>query len=87
MVDALTQGDLDTQHPLFNVVAERLKGLQKQGVLRAGSDIEIRAYSHLGAFASTLLFEKQHRGEDVDKLAERFAREWSRLLEHGMYKK
>ena len=85
MMDALTQGELDRRHPLYKTVKKRLSVLVKQGKLAPKADLEVRTYIHLGVIAATLLFEKQHRGENSDALAKRFAKEWSEILQHGMF--
>ncbi|MCB1688299.1 MAG: TetR/AcrR family transcriptional regulator [Halioglobus sp.] len=85
MMDALTQGELDRRHPLYKTVKKRLSVLVKQGKLAPKADLEVRTYIHLGVIAATLLFEKQHRGENTDALAKRFAKEWSEILQHGMF--
>lgn len=85
MMDALTQGKLDRRHPLFKTVKKRLSDLVKHGKVTAKADLEVRTYIHLGVIAATLLFEKQHRGENVDTLARRFAKEWCDILQQGMF--
>ncbi len=84
MVDALTRGELNKQHPLYKQVRKRLKDLQRRGDLAEDVDLEVRTYIHLGQIAATLLWQKQHEGEDPDKLAARFAREWTRTLQERM---
>jgi AcrR family transcriptional regulator len=80
MVDAITKGELDSSHPLYQAITDRLKYLKKNKKLANDVDLEVRAYIHLGSIAAALLFQQQHDGEDTAKLAERFTREWVRLL-------
>lgn len=84
MIDALTTGELNARHPLFKLIRRRLKEQQKSGRLSTNKDLEILAYIHLGTIASTLLLQSVHKGDDTDKLARRFAREWCDILEPGM---
>jgi AcrR family transcriptional regulator len=84
MVDALTKGELNNKHPLYRLVMERLRYLQKNGKLARDCDLEVRTYIHLGSIAATLLFEKQNEGEDMEKLAARFTREWTGILQSSM---
>lgn len=80
MVDAITKGELDSSHPLYEAITDRLKYLKKKKKLAKDIDLEVRAYIHLGSIAAALLFQQQHEGEDAAKLAERFTREWVRVL-------
>ncbi len=84
MVDALTKGELNAKHPLYKAVFQRLKYLQKEGGLAPDADIEARTYIHLGSNAAALLFQKQNEGADVRVLTERFATEWTRILQADM---
>jgi AcrR family transcriptional regulator len=84
MVDALTRGELNAKHPLYKQVRNRLRDLQRKGTLASDVDLEVRTYIHLGQIAATLLWQKQHEDEDPKKLAERFAREWTRTLQEQM---
>lgn len=80
VVDALGGGDLGLQDPLYKLVFNRLKKQQAEGKLDADIDVEILTYIHLGSIASTLLLLAQHKRGSVDKLAERFADQWSKIL-------
>jgi len=84
MVDALTKGEFDPSHPLFKVVMKRLKYLKKRGGLHPSTDLEVHAFIHLASSAAALMLQKQHEGEAPDALAERFTREWTRILQPGL---
>jgi AcrR family transcriptional regulator len=86
ITDALSGGGLDLHDPLFQSVKERLTLLQSQGGLKPDFDLEILTYIHLGgSIASTLLLREHCKDQDMDELAERFARDWSRVLQGGMF--
>ena len=85
MVDALMGGGLDLHHPLYKQVLKRLRKLQREGRVRKDADLGILTFIHLGSIASTLLLGNQHGNYNVDKLTERFTREWCRVLEGDMF--
>ena len=85
MVDALTKGDLDSRHPLYKQLAARLREQKKRGKFRPDTDIEVMTCIHLGSIAGVLLLESRHKGGNTAKLARRFAREWSWVLENEVY--
>jgi AcrR family transcriptional regulator len=86
MIESAMAGtDLGREHPLYELLLKRLKQLKKSGRARAGIDLEISAYIMLGSIASTIMLGAQHKGEDVNWLAERFAGEWNRLLQEGIF--
>ena len=88
MLDALAGGEFDLCDPLYSAVSERLNKIKAAGGLEHDVDVEIMSYIHLGgSIASALLLRDQHKGDDPDDLAERFAREWTRVLESGMFHK
>lgn len=84
LVDSLVSGDYFLTDPLCQDVASRINQSQQTGGLREDLDPEVSTCIHLGNIASALLFLEQHRGEDIDLLAERYSREWCRYLEGGV---
>ena len=85
IADALAGGDLGLHDPLYQLVSNRLKLLQEAGRVSSDIDVEILTYIHLGSIASTLLLWEQHKDGDLDELAERFAKQWSRILQDSMF--
>jgi hypothetical protein len=62
-----------------------LKELKASGKARADIDVEILTYITFGSIASTIMLGAQRKGEDLDTLSERFANEWNRILEKGIF--
>ncbi len=85
ITDAMAGTDLDQGHPLYKLVLNMLKELKASGKARADIDVEILTYITFGSIASTIMLGAQRKGEDVDTLAERFANEWNRILEKGIF--
>jgi AcrR family transcriptional regulator len=82
---ALAGKDLDPQHPLYKLVSKMLKQHTASGIARAGIDLEIMTYIQLGSIATTIMLGEQHRGGDLNELAERFTNEWIRILRGGIF--
>jgi AcrR family transcriptional regulator len=83
---AMAGTDLDRGHPLYNLVLRLLKELQASGRARPGMDVEMMTYIMFGSIAATIVFGAQRKGDDPDWLSERFANEWNRIMEQGIYK-
>lgn len=82
---AMVGTDLYHDHPLYKLVLTRLKELQASGKARADIDVEILTYIMFGSIASTIMLGAQHKGVNVDTLAERFTNEWNRILKEGIF--
>jgi len=88
MITAAMAGtDLDREHPLHKLLMGLLKELRDSGNARKDVDLEILTYILFGAIASTVMLGAQRTGDNVDRLAERFANEWTRVLEGGIFRK
>ena len=82
---AMGGADLDRQHPLYKMVLNMLRGFKESGQARPDLDVEVLTYIMFGSIASTIMFGAQRKGDEVDWLAERFANEWSRILQEGIF--
>jgi AcrR family transcriptional regulator len=88
MITAAMGGtDLDRGHPLYKLVLGLLKELKASGRARHDIDVEIMTYIMFGSIASTVMLAAHRKGEALDRLAERFANEWDRMMEEGMFTK
>lgn len=87
IADAMAGEDLHHRHPLYKLVLRLLKELKESGQARADIDLEILTYIMFGSIASTIMLGVQRKGEDLDKLSERFANEWNRILQEGIFAK
>jgi AcrR family transcriptional regulator len=85
IADALAGRDLDPDHPLCEMVLKMLRQLIASGKARADIDLEIMTYIMLGTIATTIMLGEQHKGGDLDALAERFANEWRHILRDGIF--
>jgi AcrR family transcriptional regulator len=86
MITAAMAGeDLYRDHPLYKLVLNMIKELKASGKGRADVDAEILTFIMFGSIASTIMLGAQRKGEDVDRLAERFVREWNRILQEGIF--
>ena len=82
---AMGGADLDRQHPLYKLVLGLLRDFKGTGKAAADLDLEVLTYIMFGSIASTLMFSAQNKDDNVDRLAERFASEWSRILQEGIF--
>jgi AcrR family transcriptional regulator len=82
---AMAGADLDRQHPLYKLLLGMLRDFKGTGKAPADLDVEVLTYIMFGSIASTLIFGAQHKGDDVDRLAERFTNEWIRILQEGIF--
>ncbi|HTV96169.1 MAG TPA: TetR/AcrR family transcriptional regulator [Steroidobacteraceae bacterium] len=87
IADALAGRDLDPHHPLYKLVMKMLRQLIASGSARADIDLEIMTYIMLGTIATTIMLGEQHKGGDLDALAERFTKEWRHILRDGIFAK
>ena len=81
---ALAGRDLDPHHQLYKLVSQMLRELKTRGGARPDVDLEIMTYIMLGSLATTIMLGAQHKGGDMNKLAERFTNEWNRILNEGI---
>jgi AcrR family transcriptional regulator len=82
---AMAGRDLDRQNPLYRLVVKMLKELRASGRVNHEVDTEILSYIMFGSIASTIMLGAHRKGDDVDKLAERFTYEWGRILREGIF--
>ena len=87
IADALAGRDLDPHHPLYRLVMKMLRQLIAIGKARADIDLEIVTYIMLGTIATTIMLGEQHKGGDLNALAERFTNEWRHILLGGIFAK
>lgn len=87
IADALAGRDLDPQHPLYKLVQKMLRQLIASGKARADIDLKIMTYIMLGTIATTIMLGEQHKGGDLDAVAERFTNEWAHILRDGIFAK
>jgi len=86
MITAAMAGrDLDRQNPLYRLVVQMLKELRASGRVNHEVDTEILSYIMFGSIASTIMLGAHRKGDDLDKLAERFTNEWGRILREGIF--
>lgn len=85
IVAAMNGTNLDQEHPLYKLVHHRLRDLKKDGKLRADVDLETMAYINFGSLASCIMLAAQSKGDELDEIAVRFANEWTRSLEQGIF--
>jgi AcrR family transcriptional regulator len=86
MINAAMAGKgLDRLHPLYKRVVKMIKELSASGRARSDIDPEIMTYIMFGSIASTVMLGAHNQEEDVNELAERFTKEWGRILRDGIY--
>jgi AcrR family transcriptional regulator len=86
MITAAMAGrDLDRQNPLYRLVVKMLKELRASGRVNHEVDTEILSYIMFGSIASTIMLGAHRKGDDLDKLAERYTNEWGRILREGIF--
>jgi AcrR family transcriptional regulator len=85
LADALAGRVLDGTHPLSRLMTQMLDDFTKSGVGRPGIDVEVLSSILLGAVASMVMQGHQRGGDDVEKTAVRFGREFSLMLRQGIF--
>ena len=84
IADAIAGRELSTDHPINRMVRQTLKHMQSTGEARADLDVEILSYIFLG-MTSTLVMLSRLPDSDHEQLAQRFTRELSNFLRHGIF--
>lgn len=84
IADAIAGRELSTDHPINRMVRQTLKQMQSTGEARADLDIEILSYIFLG-MTSTLVMLSRLPDSDHEQLAQRFTRELSNFIRHGIF--
>lgn len=82
--DSLSGYGLGLTDPLYKAVNQRIKKRRKTGYMEHDLDPEVTTFIQFGSICSTLLFVDQHPNINTDKLAKRFAKQWSEILEAGI---
>lgn len=82
--DAIAGRELSADHPINRMVRQTLKHMQNTGEARADLDVDMLAYIFLG-MTSTLVMLSRLPDSDPDELAQRFTRELSNLIRHGIF--
>lgn len=85
LIDVLSSGNFDLTDPLFRAVNSRMVKSKQLGELRSDLDTEVSTYLHLGGMLATLVLQQQNPQCSNDELAERFASEWCRYLQGGVF--
>ncbi len=80
LVDSINGTRLDKKDPLFSTVYNILAELQKLGIFSADADVEVSAYIQLSTIMTVLLLREQDKDASVTNIAERYTKEWSRIL-------
>ncbi len=80
LVDSLNGTRLDKNDPLFSTVYNILAELQKLGIFSADADVEVSAYIQLSTIMTVLLLREQDKDASAYNIAERYTKEWSRIL-------
>lgn len=84
IADAIAGRELSTDHPINRMVRQTLKHMQTTGEARADLDVEILSYIFLG-MTSTLVMLSRLPDSDHEELAQRFTRELSNFIRHGIF--
>ena len=87
ITDALAGKDFKHNHPLYKLVKKTLKEFVVSGKARKDIDLEVLVYILLGSNATVLMLGESHKRADSNALADRFAAEWTRILERGIFSK
>ncbi|GEM_PF-2649014 len=84
IADAIAGRELSIDHPINRMVRQTLKQMQSTGEARADLDVEILSYIFLG-MTSTLVMLSRLPDSDPEQLAQRFTRELSNFIRHGIF--
>jgi AcrR family transcriptional regulator len=87
ITSALAGKELDRNGGLYKLVTKMLAELKDRGKVRRDFDSEVLTYIMFGSIAATLMLAEQNKGGDMDELAERFTKEWNRVLNDGIFVK
>jgi len=85
IADALAGKDLDAQHPLYRVVVRMLEDFRASGDARNDIDVEVLSFVMIGSIATMVMLSWRHPSADVELLARRFTKEWTRILRQGIF--
>lgn len=81
-MDLLYGGEsVDMKDSIFKTTLERIEGGQKDGSFSKDLDPEVATFIHMGAMAATLMYAAHHPSENIDELAEKYAKNWCRYLQ------
>ena len=84
IADSIAGRELSSDHPINRMVRQTLKHMQSTGEARADLDVEILSYIFLG-MTSTLVMLSRLPDSDPEELAQRFTRELSNFIRHGIF--
>lgn len=84
IADSIAGRELSSDHPINRMVTQTLKHMQTTGEARADLDVEILSYIFLG-MTSTLVMLSRLPDSDPEELAQRFTRELSNFIRHGIF--
>jgi len=85
-VDVLSGKDFNPDHPLHKMLLESLVRSKTSGAIREDIDDETLSYIMLGVIFSVLMLSGASKTRGNDEIAEKFTREWTGILRHGMFK-
>mgnify|MGYP000503878013 CR=1 FL=1 len=83
-VDILSGNHFSTDHPLYKMLREALAASKASGDVRKDIDDETLSSIMLGMVFSVLL-SRTSKTKSNDKAAERFTKEWTGILRHGIF--
>lgn len=84
LADAMAGKELTPDQPLYKLLITALKQFTATDNARPDMDLEVLSFILLGAMASIIMLSYQHDG-DVDRLAQRFTDEYTRILREGIF--
>ena len=84
LADALAGKDFRSDQPLYRLLRGALEHFTASGQARDDMDLEVLSFILLGSVASIIMLSYQQSG-DVDSIAERFTKEWTRILRKGIF--
>lgn len=82
--EALAGRALASSHPVTGVVRRSLENFRSSGLARPDIDVDILTYIFLGMVATQIMLSRLP-GADKEQLAQRFTRELSAFMRHGIY--
>lgn len=84
MSDAIAGRELSLDHPITRIVRQSLEQMKRSGEAREDIDTEILTYIFLG-MNSTLVMLSRIPNTNTEDLAQRFTRELSNFMRHGIF--
>jgi AcrR family transcriptional regulator len=85
LMEAVTGKGFKRNHPLYRILRKTLTNFIESGEVAEDLDVEVLSLILLGSASAMILLGMYNKRISTDVLAQRFTKEWTRLLTEGVY--